>query len=131
MLEVVAALILDQDKFLIAQRGKEKANGLLWEFVGGKVERGESKEKALIRECQEELSITLKVNGKISEVYYDYNDFTIDLTLFEAQIDQGEVTISEHNAISWITTSDIDNYEFCPADKLFLNKIKELYSPQK
>lgn len=131
MLEVVAALILEQDKFLICQRGKEKSNGLLWEFVGGKVEKGESKEKALIRECQEELSITLKVNKKISEVYYDYPDFTIDLTLFETQIVSGEVTINEHNAISWITTNDIDKYEFCPADKLFLGKIKELYSSRK
>ena len=62
--EVVAALIWDGDKFMICQRPAHKARGLLWEFVGGKVEPGETKEQALIRECQEELAVTLSV-GKV------------------------------------------------------------------
>ena len=61
MVEVVAALIWDQNKFMICQRPANKARGLLWEFVGGKVEPGETKEQALIRECQEELAIKLDV----------------------------------------------------------------------
>ena len=61
MVEVVAALIWDKDKFLICQRPANKARVLLWEFVGGKVEQGETKEQALIRECKEELNITLNV----------------------------------------------------------------------
>lgn len=63
--EVVAALIWDQNKFMICQRPAHKARGLLWEFVGGKVEPGESKEQALIRECREELAVTLRVGGGI------------------------------------------------------------------
>ena len=61
MTEVVAALIWNNDRFLICQRPKHKSCGLLWEFVGGKVEQGETKEQALIRECKEELDITLSV----------------------------------------------------------------------
>lgn len=131
MQEVVAALIFEQDKFLICQRAREKANGLLWEFVGGKVERNESKEKALIRECQEELSVKVKVNKEIAEVVFDYPNFTIHLSVFECQIKQGKLTINEHNAIKWISLNEIYEYEFCPADRLFLDKIKELYSSHK
>ena len=68
MTEVVAALIYDGDKFLICQRPKNKARGLLWEFVGGKVEDGESKEQALVRECREELGITVKAGDVFMKV---------------------------------------------------------------
>lgn len=67
VVEVVAALIWDKDKFLICQRSANKARGLLWEFVGGKVEKGETKERALIRECKEELSITVEPHGVFTE----------------------------------------------------------------
>ena len=77
MTEVVAALIWDQDKFMICQRPAHKARGLLWEFVGGKVEPGETKEQALIRECQEELAVTLNVGEVFMDVIHEYPDLTV------------------------------------------------------
>ena len=121
--EVVAALIWDGDKFMICQRPKHKARGLLWEFVGGKVESGESKEQALIRECREELDILLSVGDVFMDVIHEYPDITVHLTLFNATIAAGEPQKLEHNDIQWIKPSDIPNYEFCPADEEILKKI--------
>ena len=123
MTDVVAALIWDGDKFMICQRPAHKARGLLWEFVGGKVEKGETKEQALIRECHEELAITLKVGDVFTEVVHEYPDITITLTLFNAQIAEGVPQMLEHNDIRWITPSEIPQYEFCPADTEILKKI--------
>lgn len=122
--EVVAALIWDKDRFLICQRPKNKARALLWEFVGGKVEKGESKEDALIRECREELAINIAVDSIFTEVTHDYPDITIHLTLFNSRIVGGQLTLLEHNAMAWITPSEIENYDFCPADKVILEKFK-------
>ena len=124
--EVVAALIWDKDKFMICQRPAHKARGLLWEFVGGKVEAGESKEAALIRECQEELAVTLSVGDVFMEVIHEYPDITVRLTLFNAVIAQGVPQKLEHNDIRWITPAEIPQYDFCPADVEILDKIMEL-----
>lgn len=123
MIEVVAALIWDKDKFMICQRPVHKARGLLWEFVGGKVEPGETKEQALIRECQEELAITLSVGDIFIDVMHEYPDITVHLTLFNATIVEGVPQKIEHNDIKWITPGEIPAYEFCPADKEILDKI--------
>lgn len=125
MTEVVAALIWDKDKFLICQRSANKARALLWEFVGGKVEKGETKEQTLIRECKEELNIMLNVGDIFMEVVHEYPDITVHLTLFNAIIAEGVPQKLEHNDIKWITPSEIPNYEFCPADEEILKKIKE------
>ena len=125
MVEVVAALIWDKDKFMICQRPANKARALLWEFVGGKVEPGETKEDALIRECQEELAITLSVGDVFMDVVHEYPDLTVHLTLFNATIAEGEPQKLEHNDIRWITPSEIPNYGFCPADEEILAKICE------
>ena len=127
MTEVVAALIWDKDKFMICQRPAHKARGLLWEFVGGKVELGETKEQALIRECREELAVTLSVGDTFMDVIHEYPDLTVHLTLFNATIAEGEPQRLEHNDIKWITPSEIPNYEFCPADEEILAKICEVY----
>lgn len=124
--EVVAALIWEGDKFMICQRPAHKARGLLWEFVGGKVEPGESKEAALIRECQEELAVTLSVGQVFMEVVHEYPDITVRLTLFHAVIAQGVPQKLEHNDIRWITSAEIPQYDFCPADVEILDKIMEL-----
>ena len=124
--EVVAALIWDNDKFMICQRPAHKARGLLWEFVGGKVEAGETKEAALIRECQEELGVTLSVGDVFMEVIHEYPDITVRLTLFNAVIAQGVPQKLEHNDIRWITPAEIPQYDFCPADVEILDKIMEL-----
>ena len=123
MIEVVAALICHGEKFMICQRPVHKARGLLWEFVGGKVEPGETKEQALIRECREELDVTLSVGDVFMDVVHEYPDLMVHLTLFNAIIAEGEPQKLEHNDIQWITLSEIPNYEFCPADEEILRTI--------
>lgn len=125
MTEVVAALIWEGEKFMICQRPAHKARGLLWEFVGGKVEKGETKEQALIRECREELAVTVAPRDVFMEVVHEYPDLTVHLTLFNASIAEGVPQKIEHNDIQWITVGKIDNYAFCPADETILARLKE------
>ena len=121
--EVVAALIWDGDRFLACQRPAHKARGLLWEFVGGKVESGESKEAALIRECREELDITLSVGDIFMEVDHVYPDLTVHLTLFNATIAAGTPKLLEHNDMKWVHPREIPEFDFCPADEEILKKL--------
>ena len=123
MTEVVAALIWDGDKFMICQRPAHKARGLLWEFVGGKVEPGETREQALIRECGEELAVTVSVGEVFMDVIHEYPDLLVHLTLFNAAITQGIPQKLEHNDIRWITVDEIPNYSFCPADDGILKRL--------
>ena len=124
MTEVVAALIWKGNQFMICQRPAHKARGLLWEFVGGKVEPGETKEQALVRECREELAVTVQVGEVFMEVTHEYPDLTVHLTLFHASIQEGTPQMREHNEIRWITVEEIDQYPFCPADEVILERLK-------
>ena len=128
MTEVVAALIWQGEKFMICQRPPHKARGLLWEFVGGKVEVGEGPEEALIRECREELGVSLSVGEVFMDVTHEYPDLLVHLTLFHATIAEGEPKMLEHNDIKWITPREIPNYDFCPADVEILEKLMQAYS---
>jgi 8-oxo-dGTP diphosphatase len=123
MVEVVAALVWDKDKFMICQRPAHKARALLWEFVGGKVEPGETKAQALIRECREELAVTVSVGEVFMEVIHEYPDITVHLSLFHAGIAEGVPRKLEHNDIRWITPKEIPDYDFCPADEDILERI--------
>lgn len=133
MVEVVAALIWDGDRFMICQRPAHKARGLLWEFVGGKVEPGETKEEALIRECREELAVTVAPKDLFMDVVHEYPDLTVHLSLFNAVIAEGTPQLLEHNDIRWITVDEIDRFAFCPADVEILKEIRrrDLYRRQK
>ena len=124
MTEVVAALIWREERFLACQRPAHKARGLLWEFVGGKVESGVTREQALIRECREELDITVVPRDIFMEVTHEYPDLTVHLTLFNADLPQGEPKALEHNALRWITVDEIDQLAFCPADEEILERLK-------
>lgn len=125
MTEVVAALIWQEERFMICQRPAHKARGMLWEFVGGKVEPGESKEQALVRECREELAVEVAVGDIFLEVTHTYPDITVHLTLFHASIVQGVPQKLEHNDIRYITVDEIPQYEFCPADEVILQKLRQ------
>ncbi|NLC43509.1 MAG: (deoxy)nucleoside triphosphate pyrophosphohydrolase [Clostridiales bacterium] len=127
MVEVVAALVWDEDKFLICQRPAHKARGLLWEFVGGKVEHGETKEQALIRECMEELAISLSVGDVFMDVVHEYPDIKVHLTLYNATITEGIPKLIEHNDLKWITPEEIPEYDFCPADEEILKRLANLH----
>lgn len=124
--EVVAALIWDGDRFLACQRPAHKARGLLWEFVGGKTEPGETRQEALIRECREELAVTIRVGEVFMSLIHEYPDLTVRLTLFNATIASGTIQKLEHNDIRWITTAEIDQYPFCPADEEILLRLKTI-----
>ena len=108
---------------MICQRPVTKTCPLQWEFVGGKLEPGETKEQALIRECKEELGVTLAVGQSFMEVVHEYPDITVHLTLFLAEIQEGQPQKLEHNDIRWITPEEIPSFEFCPADQEILEKI--------
>ncbi|MBQ5792716.1 MAG: (deoxy)nucleoside triphosphate pyrophosphohydrolase [Clostridia bacterium] len=127
MTEVVAALIWQGEKFMICQRPAHKARGLLWEFVGGKVEEGETMEQALVRECQEELAVTLDVGEVFMDVTHSYPDLCVHLTLFHATIAQGVPQMLEHVDLRWITPSEIPEYDFCPADVEILDKLRQTF----
>ena len=123
--EVVAALIWSGGRFLACQRPAHKARGLLWEFVGGKVEPGESREEALIRECREELNVLVRVDDIFMEVDHDYPDLTVHLVLYNAAIAEGTIELLEHNDARWVAPSEIPDYAFCPADVEILKRIME------
>lgn len=131
MTEVVAALVWDGERFMICQRPPHKARGMMWEFVGGKVEPGETHEQALVRECLEELAVTVSVNDVFMEVVHEYPDITVHLTLFNAVIAEGTPQLLEHNDIKWITVQQIPDFVFCPADTEILERIIEVRGGRK
>lgn len=125
MTEVVAALLCRDDRFLICQRPSHKKRGLLWEFVGGKREAGESQAEALIRECREELGIEIEVGKIYMELTHVYPDITIHLVLFRGEVVHGEPQLLEHKDFRWITMKEIPEYTFCPADEEILTRLME------
>ena len=128
MTDVVAALIWDQNRFMICQRPAHKARGLLWEFVGGKTEPGETMQEALVRECREELDITVSVGDIFTQVIHEYPDILIRLTLFHCTIAEGTPKLLEHHDLKWILPCEIPNFNFCPADKDILELIRKTYA---
>ena len=129
MTEVVAALLWKGGAFMICQRPARKARGLLWEFAGGKVEPGETKEQALIRECREELGVQVAVGEEFTQVTYVYPDLAVHLTVFHARITGGTVQKLEHHDIRYMTPAEISNYVFCPADQVILQKLIQEETP--
>ena len=121
--DVVAALIRKDGKFMICQRPSHKARGLLWEFVGGKVEPGETKEEALARECREELGIEVCAESIFAQLTHDYPDLLVRLTLFNSVILSGTPQLLEHSDLRWITPAEIPQYDFCPADEEILKML--------
>ena len=125
MMRVVAALLRKGDTFFICRRPPEKKRGLLWEFPGGKIEPGETPEQALVRECREELAVTVRVGKLFASVVHAYPDITVELSLYEAEIAEGELTLLEHVEARYISLSEADAYAFCPADYPILKMMKQ------
>lgn len=113
---VTAAVIQENGKILICQRGAGGNCAFLWEFPGGKLEPCESKEECLIRECEEELGIRITVGSVFAETTYQYPDRKIAFTFFNAQIVAGEIVPKVHHQVRWVTSAELSKYEFCPAD---------------
>lgn len=127
MKQVVAALIWDKDRFMICKRPANKDRGSLWEFVGGKIEPGESKAQALVRECREELAITVSPGEEFMRLTHKYPDMEIELTLMNAEIVEGVPRLLEHEDLRWITPAEIPNYAFCPADEVILERLRQMH----
>lgn len=125
MTEVVAALIWQGERFMICQRPAHKARGLLWEFVGGKLEPGETKAEALARECREELDLEVAVGELFMEVEHVYPDMTVHLSLFHCTVTEGVPKMLEHQDLRWIRVEEIPQYEFCPADVEILERLMQ------
>ncbi len=127
IINVVAGFIYNNKKFLICQRPEGKARALLWEFAGGKVEQGENHAEALKREFMEELAVEIEVGGLFYSHSHEYEDVIVNLFIYYAKIIGGTIQKLEHKDIQWISSKEIDNYAFCPADKEVLEIIKQNY----
>lgn len=124
---VAGALIRKKDSFLIAQRPKHKARANLWELVGGKLEKGETPEEALLRECKEEMNIRLCIDQLYFDLLHEYEDMCIQFTVFLSHLDEnsGEIELLEHQDIRYIQASEIENYSYCAALSPILLKLKK------
>ena len=127
MIEVVAALIMHEDnrRFLLCQRPAHKARGGLWEFLGGKVEQGETKAQAIVRECREEIGVTLEPLEEVVDVTHEYPDLTVHLTLIRARIISGSITLLEHQDARFVTAAELSQYALCPADEEMVELIRD------
>lgn len=133
-IEVVAALIQrvknGRKEILIAQRPKTKSNALLWEFVGGKIEADETKEEALIRECREELGMSVLPYEVYYETFHEYPDVFVHLTIFKTSVLDGIPTMIEHSDLRWVSPFETDDFPFCPADTELLKKLQYEYATE-
>lgn len=123
-IKVVAAVIKRNNKIFVTQRGYgEFKDG--WEFPGGKVEKGETKEEALIREIKEELDTVIKVDSYLDTIEYDYPDFHLSMDCFICSVVEGHLVLKEHEDSKWIKKEEIDTLNWLPADLIILDKVKE------
>lgn len=126
MINVVAAIIRNShDEVLIAQRSQTKSQGGLWEFPGGKIESGETREQAIVREIKEELDMDIKCLSYFDEKEYEYSDKTIKLIVLNCKMLNDHYQVLEHESVEWVNTKDLDNYTFAPADVYFVEKLKK------
>ena len=125
MINVVAGVIRNENgKILITQRNLKKAQGGLWEFPGGKIEPNETKENAIVREIKEELEIDIEVESYLDEKVFNYPEKDINLIALECKKTNGEIKLLEHEDYKWIDNSELDNFEFAPADIFIVKKLK-------
>ena len=128
MTEVVAALIWQEDRFLICQRPEHKARGLLWEFVGGKVEPGEAPEDALVREIREELATEIRVERYVTTIEWDYPAFHLSMRCYLSSVVSGSLTLLEHEAAAWLDRGHLHSVQWLPADETIISEIETLLS---
>ena len=122
-IEVVAAIICDDGKILATQRGYGEWKDW-WEFPGGKIETGESPQKALRREIKEELATEIEVGKLVTTVEYDYPKFHLTMHCFVCRIKTGKLTLTEHEAAKWLTMETVDTVKWLPADKEVVDMLK-------
>lgn len=124
-IEVVAAIIKKGDKIFATQRGYGEFKGG-WEFPGGKIEDGESKEEALIREIKEELDAGIFVDQLFDTVEYDYTTFHLTMYCFLCTPVSDEFVLKEHEDAKWLTSDTLDSVNWLPADLGLIKKLKKI-----
>ena len=115
-LKVVAAVIKQKDKILIARRKKGKHLELKWEYPGGKLEKYEDEIAALKRELKEEFSIDTEISKYLTESFYEYENININLRAYLVENFSGNFNLKDHDKIDWIKIEDIEKYDFAPAE---------------
>lgn len=126
MINVVAAVIKNEEgKILIAQRNLKKSQGGLWEFPGGKIEVGESREAAIIREIKEELAIDIDVVGYVGERLFNYPDKDVNLIALDCVIVGGDIRLLEHEDAKWVGLNELERFEFAPADMFIVERLRK------
>ena len=125
MLQVVAAILRENEKMLICQRHSEDECGMLWEFPGGKVEAGEDKKQAIEREMREELGVGIHVLDVFAETDYFFSGREIHFTFFNAYISEGEIQLNVHDDARWITADELGEFEFMPPDAEVLKILRQ------
>ena len=124
IIEVVGAIIKDGDRYLVGQRAANKSQGGLWEFMGGKIEPGETPEQALARECREELDLEIENEHIIDSVIHEYPEKIIRLTLISCSPKSGSIPKAlEHQQIKWVTRAEMDALDFASADRELISKL--------
>ena len=124
IIDVVGAIIKDGDRYLVGQRAAHKAQGGLWEFMGGKIEPGETPEAALARECREELDLEIENERIVDAVVHEYPEKTIRLTLIACVPKEGSVPRAlEHQQIRWVTRDEMEAMDFAAADRELIGRL--------
>lgn len=122
-IEVVAAIIKQEDRILATQRGYGEFEGS-WEFPGGKMEAGETPQQALLREINEELDVEIAIKDYVDTVEYDYPNFHLTMHCFFCVIKSGELILKEHKSARWLTKDNLDSVDWLPADQDLIRKLK-------
>lgn len=123
-IKVVAAIIKNEDKILATKRGYGEFINM-WEFPGGKIEPGETKKQALVREIKEELNIEISVDKFAIDIEYQYPNFYLFMSCFMCSIKEGSIELLEHNDGKWITKEELNTLNWLPADIDAVNYLKE------
>jgi 8-oxo-dGTP diphosphatase len=121
--EVVAAVIVKDKTFFCCQRGNKGECAYKWEFPGGKIEPGETKEEALVREIKEELNSTIKVNKYLATINHEYNSFSLTMHAYECELANGKLEISEHFDSRWLKKEELKELDFAEADKKIIKQL--------
>jgi len=126
-IHVVGAVIIEKGKILCAQRGKNMSLPLLWEFPGGKIEKGESPNEALQREIKEEMLCEIDIGEQVEHTVYEYDFGIVHLTTFKCKIIKGTPILTEHEAVKWLTPHELPLLDWAPADIPAINKLVNIH----
>ena len=127
MLRVTCAIIFHENKILVTQRGPAMMQPGKWEFPGGKIESGETEEDCMLRELQEELSISVELIGRLKDCIHDYGDFQITLIPFLANYESGTLTLAEHMNYLWLTPDQLNTLDWAPADVEVVEEVLKFF----